>query len=559
MTAVLEGLKALGAARLGAMGAVALAVLGLLAFTALRGGAPMALLYGDLDLREAGQIVDQLDRAHIAHATEAGGARILVPADQVDQARLLLARTGLPSGGTVGYEIFDRADSLTATGFQQAIAQTRALEGELSRTIGLIEGVRSARVTLVLPQREPFARDRQPAQASVLLSMTGATRLDREGIQAILNLVAAAVPGLKPQNIAVVDNRGTLLARAGDGADGADGGAQSADEARRAAELRLSHAVEAMLERSLGAGSVRATAAVEMDYDQVKETQETFDPNGQVARSEQSVTEKRQSTDPAPQGVTVQNNLPNANAASIAGGSGSQEQRQDETTNYEIGKTVRTLVREQPQVKRISLAVMVDQARGVSADGKAEWHDRPPEELARIAALVRSAIGYDEKRGDKVEVVQMRFADADDAQGAAAPHGLFGLSLGHADLIRLVESGLVALVVVIGLLFVLRPMAVRLARPPVAALPGAAGAALAGPAGAPGAGLAGTASTGTALNGPDAVAALPGAAEDDAMIDLINVEGQLRASSLRRAAELVERYPNETLGIVRTWMEEAAP
>jgi flagellar M-ring protein FliF len=401
-------------------------------------------------------------------------------------------------------------------------------------------------VKLVLPQREPFARDRQAAQASVLLTMAGATRLDREGIQAILNLVAAAVPGLKPQGIAIVDNRGTLLARAGEAADGTDGGAaagaQSADEMRRAAELRLSHAVEEMLERSLGQGSVRATAAVEMDYDQVKETQESFDPNGQVARSEQNVTEKRQSTDAASPGVTVQNNLPNANAAGSPGGSGSQEQRQDETTNYEIGKTVRTLVREQPQVKRISLAVMVDEARAPGADGKVEWHERTPEELARIATLVRSAIGYDEKRGDKVEVVQMRFA-ADDAAGPAAPRGMFGLALGRADLIRLVESGLIALVVVIGLLFVLRPMAVRLVKPPtpVAALPG--GAALPGAAGA-------------ALAGPDGAVALPSADGEGAMIEISNVEGQMRASSIRRITELVERYPDETLGIVRTWMGE---
>jgi flagellar M-ring protein FliF len=537
--AVVEGLKALGPARLAAMGAVAAAVLGLLAFMVLRGGAPMALLYGDLDLREAGQIVDQLDHAHIAHELQGGGTRVLVPMDQVDQARLLLARQGMPSGGSIGYEIFDRGDSLTATGFQQGIAQTRALEGELARTIGLIQGVRSARVNLVLAQREPFARDRQAAQASVLLTMVGATRLDHEGVQAILNLVAAAVPGLKPQGIAIVDNRGTLLARAGDPAADATTG-PSADEQRRAAEARLSHAVEEMLERSLGPGSVRATAAVEMDYDQLKETQETYDPNQQVARSEQTTTDKQQSTDAAPQGVTVQNNLPNANAGA-ASQSGSQDQRQEETTNYEIGRTVRTVVREQPQVKRISLAVLVDEARDAGPDGKPAWRERTPEELARIATLVRSAIGYDEKRGDKVEVVQMRFASPDDV--AAAPRGL----LDRASLIRLVESGLVALVVMAALLFVLRPLAVRLAKPLASA--GTLDA-LAGPDGGaalPGAGGNTLAAPGTALLGTDG---------EDAMVNVANVEGQLRASAIRHVAELVGRYPDETLGIVRAWMGE---
>lgn len=546
MKAVVEGLRALGPARLAAMAAVAAAVLGLLAFMALRGGEPMSLLYGDLDLREAGQAVDQLDRAHIPHELQSGGTRILVPADAVDRARLLLARTGLPSGGTIGYEIFDRGDSLTATSFQQTIAHTRALEGELSRTIGLIQGVRAARVTLVLPQREPFARDRQDAQASVLLTMAGATRLDKEGVQAILNLVAASVPGLKPQAIAIVDNRGTLLARAG-APSGIDGGAQTADELRRATEARLARAVEEMLERSLGQGSVRATAAVEMNYDQVKETQESFDPNQQVARSEQSVTSKQQSTEAPPQGVTVQNNLPNANAGA-APGAGSQEQRQDETTNYEVGKTVRTLVRQEPQIKRISLAVLVDEARDVGADGKAAPRERTPEELARIATLVRSAIGYDEKRGDKVEIVQMPFAAADEAGAPAAPRGMFGLPLDRADLIRLVESGLLALVGLVGLLFVLRPMAIRLVKPPVAA-PGLAGPGVTA--------LPGPAAVG-ALAGPGAVAALQDASGEEMLVDVVNVEGQLRASSVRRIAELVERYPEETLGIVRTWMGEGA-
>ncbi len=179
------------------MGGVAVATLGLLAFLALRGGEPMALLYADLDLKEAGQITDQLDHAHITHQEDGSGTRIMVPANEVARARLLLAKAGLPSGGSLGYEIFDRGDSMTASQFQQNINETRALEGELERSIRMINGVRGVRVHLVLPRREPFAREKPEAQASVLLTMAGASRLDREGVQAVLNLVAAAVPGLK--------------------------------------------------------------------------------------------------------------------------------------------------------------------------------------------------------------------------------------------------------------------------------------------------------------------------------------------------------------------------
>jgi flagellar M-ring protein FliF len=251
MKALLEGLRALGPARLAAMGAVALGMLGMLALMILRGGTePMALLYGDLDLRDSSQVVDQLARRHISYRIAANGSQILVPAEQVAEARLALAREGLPAGGSIGYEIFDRSDGLAATEFQQKINETRALEGEIARTIRSIHGIRAARVHLVLPRREPFARDRQDAQASVMLTMAGAGRLDRESIQAILNLVSAAVPGLRPQNIAIVDSSGNLLARAGEPV-GPAAAALSVEEVRQGTEQRLARAVEEMLERSL--------------------------------------------------------------------------------------------------------------------------------------------------------------------------------------------------------------------------------------------------------------------------------------------------------------------
>ena len=220
-----------------------------------------------------------------------------MPAEQVAEARLALAREGLPAGGSVGYEIFDRSDGLAATEFQQKINETRALEGEIARTIRAMHGIRGVRVHLVLPRREPFARDRQDAQASVMLTMAGVGRLDREGIQAILNLVAAAVPGLRPQNIAIVDSRGDLLARAGEPV-GPTATALSTEEVRRATELRLARAVEEMLERSLGAGHVRAEAAVRMSFDRLNQTEERYDPDGQVTRSSQNVTSNSKNTEP---------------------------------------------------------------------------------------------------------------------------------------------------------------------------------------------------------------------------------------------------------------------
>lgn len=547
MKPVLDGLRALGAARLIALGAVGVGMLVMLGLLALHGGAPaqQALLYSDLDLREAAQIGDALDHAHIGHQELGGGDRIMVSAADVARARMLLAKDGLPSGGSIGYEIFDRGDAITSNQFQQDINETRAMEGELARSIRMLQGVRAARVHLVLPKRQAFSRETQAAGASVILTMAGAARLDAQGVQAVLNLVAAAVPGLKPQGIAIIDSRGNLLARAGQ-PTGQEAVVQTAEELHRAMELRLSRAVEEMLEQSLGQGRVRAEAAVEMNFDRVNETAETFNPDQQVVRSTQSSTDKSNSTE-ADKSVSVQNNLPNADAGQ--GQSGTQQQKQEETTNYEIGKTVRTLVHEQPQIAHISLAVMVDGTMQAGRDGKMVWAERSPDDIARIKRLVQSAIGFDEKRGDKIEVVSMKFASAEDSSAAPAP-GLFGLGLEKADVLGLGQSAILAVVVLLALVFVIRPMAIRLSVTPQELI-ASSGALLAGADGT---------MIGTPLrragntNGGAAAAMLT----DESMVEMANVEGQLRASMLRRLSDMVEKHPDESLAIMRSWLTQEA-
>jgi flagellar M-ring protein FliF len=551
---LLDSLRALGPGRLAAMGAVTAAMFGLLALLMLHApGERMALLYGDLDPKEAGQVVEMLERQHVPNTLSADGSRVLVPAGQVAAMRVMLAKSGLPTGGSIGYEIFDRSNGFTTSQFQQQIEETRALEGELARTIRAIEGVRAARVHLVLPRREPFAREQQSARASVLLTMAGPAPMDREGVQAVLNLVSAAVPGLRQQNIAVVDSRGTVLARTG-GPVGPEAAAQTVEEIRRATEQRLSRAVEDMLERSLGPGKVRVEASVSMNFDQVHETQETFNPDGQVVRSTQSVDSSSHSTEATPT-VSVQNSLPNANAGQSQ--AGTADQKREETTNYEISKTVRSIIRQQPQISRLSVAVMVDGVEAPGADGKPVWRPRSAAELASITQLVKTAVGFDAKRGDQVEVVSMRFA----GEGAVAPpepKGLFGLpAFGRADLMRLAQTGLLGLVALAALLFVLRPMVLRLVAPaprPLA-LAGGAGAAAAGEAAALG-GAETAALLGMTADTP-AVPLLPrpgGTAADEKMVQVANIEGQLRASSIRRLGELVEKHPEESLSILRSWL-----
>lgn len=551
MGGLIAQLRALGPRRLGAMAAVGAVLLGMLAWMVLRAGQPtMGLLYGELEARDAAQVVANLDRQRVPYRIAGGGTQILVPEEMVPRLRLTLAREGLPNGGTTGYELFDRSESLTTTPFQQDVNRLRALEGEIVRSIRTLSGVRAARVHLVLPRREAFLRERGEAQASVVLTMQGAQRLDREGVQAVLHLVATAVPGLRPQNVSIVDSRGELLARGGQALAG-PAAAQSQDEMRRAQELRITRSVEEMLERTLGAGRVRVEANVDLDFDRVQTTEERFDPDNQVPRSTSTTNESSRGGDNAP--TTVQNNLPGADAG---GGSGSQtnESRSEETVNYEIGRTTRNIVREHPVTRRLSVAVLVDGVWEPQQNAAPRFRDRTPEELQRLTSLVRSAVGFNEQRGDRVEVVSLRFAEPPEGPAAAEP-GIFGLPITPAMFGRLSETLVFALVALLAILLIGRPIAKRLAvgitgRPALAgAAAGTAAGAIAGPGGA------------AALEG-GGMAALPPGEEGSAdnLVFLRNVEGQVRFTAIAKLHELVEKNPDQTLAVLRSWMapEEAS-
>ena len=543
-------LRALGQVQLIALAGVGLGVLGLIAFLVLRAGTPaMGLLYGDLETRDAGAVVAALERQRVPFRLAAGGTQVLVPAEDVPRLRLALAREGLPAGGSIGNELFDRNESLTTTPFQQEMNRLRAMEGELARSIRALSGVRAARVHLVLPRREAFSRERAEAQASVLLTMQGAQRLDREGVQAVLHLVVAAVPGLRAQSVSIVDSRGELLARGGQALSG-PAGAQTQDELRRGQEARLSRAVEEMLERVLGPGRVRAEIALDMDFDRVETREERFDPDNQVARSTQSSNETSRNQEPGAVGVGT--NLPGAEASGGTGGN--QESRQEETTNFEIGRTIRNVLREHPTIRRLTVAVLVDGVTEVRPDGPPTRRERTPEELARIGSLVRNAVGFSEQRGDRVEVVSMRFAEPEEMARAT---GLLGLDIPQAVLARLLETAVIGLLILLTLLLVARPVARRLSLSlnPTPALAGAMG----------GAALPGGAGVGGIPGRPGDPALPPGerpagllsdgsAAGDEQMVALAHVEGPLRASSITRLTALVDRYPDEALAAIRHWL-----
>ena len=554
MNPIAELLRQLGPVRVAALAATGIAVLGFFIFLSSRlssGG--MALLYGDLDPQDSGQIIQTLQSKNIPYDIKAGGKQIFVPGDQVLQLRVSLAESGLPGGGSVGYEIFDSNQGIGTTNFVQNINLVRALEGELARTIGAMRNVRGARVHLVMPRRELFSREKQEASASVVLQVKGSARLGNEQVQAIQHLIAAAVPGMDPQKISVLDDRGQLLAR-GNG-DSASAAAGTADEMRVGFENRMRQAIIELLERTVGLNRVRAEITAEIDYDRVVENAEIFDPDSQVARSTQTVQENENSSENDDQDtVTVQNNLPETEATAAGAGTSaaSQVSRTEETVNFEITKTIRNRIKESGQIKRLSVAVLVDGKYVENNDGDKVWQPRAADELAQLETLVKSAVGFNEQRGDSVEIVNMQFVKLEPLE---FDDGSLFLGISKEEFMQLAEILVLAVVGLLVILLVVRPVLTRLFESMPTALAG-------GPAGAlgdqEGVALA-------QLTGPEATADMAELLEEDEvdeeddslldqMIDINQVEGRVRASSLKQIGEIVDKHPEEAIAIVRNWM-----
>ena len=549
------------------MAAVAAGIIAFFIYLTSRLASPdMALLYGELNSQDSGQIIARLEQMSVPYRLGEDGGAIFVPQDDVGRSRMVMAEEGLPSGGNIGYEIFDRSEGLGTTNFVQNINHVRALEGELARTIRSISSVKQARVHLVLPRRELFSRDRQEPSASIILMLGGSNALGRQQVNSIQHLVAAAVPGLKPTMVSIVDDKGNLLARGTEEGDLSQTTSR-AEEMRIGFESRMVRTIEELLARSLGAGNVRAQVSAEMDFDRVTENAEIYDPDGQVVRSTQVVEEQASNQDGAPPGVTVGNNLPDALPELDTGaGSQSQTSRTEETVNYEITKTIKTHIREAGEVRRLSVAVMVNGDVTLDDEGNPTYEPRTAEELEKITALVRSAVGYDEARGDTIEVVEMPFVSLDAT--SSAEQGLL-LGLSKTDLMRIAELLVLGVVAILVLIMVVRPLLGRLlevdeegASAGGGLLPGMPGQpALTGPDGQPVPQLAG------AGGDPNAVVATRVgedgsekniANEIDQMIDLNQVEGRVRASSIKKIGEIIEKHPEEAVGIIRGWLHAEA-
>jgi len=537
----------MGAARLGAMAGLTIALVGAFIYVMNMMSQPtMSLLFSGLDPRDSAEIVGKLEGLKVAYQLKGDGTTILVPAEQALRLRMQLAGDGLPNGGSVGYEIFDRSDTFGQTSFVQNVNLLRALEGELGRTIRALDSIENARVHLNIPKHELFVEKAPEPTASVVIRARGTVNAGQ--VQAIQNLVASAVPGMKPGTVTVIDEKGILLAG---GQAGAGDAPVQHDERQAAFEDRIRTQVENIVSGIVGPGRARVQVTADLDFNRVTRAIETFDPDGQVVRSTQ--TTQAQSNDQnsrGAQGVTVTNSLPagaQSGGTAPTAGSTSTDNKTEETVNYEISKTTSTEVQEGGRVKKLSVAVAVD-GTYTAAGGKRTYQPIAADEMQQIDQLVRSAIGYDEKRGDQLKVVNLRFNQPEAEVLPPADEPFMGL--GKADYWQIAQFGGLGVIALLLIFFVARPLALRLSSPQASGQLALTSSSVGGSL---------PASNGQqALSGPS-LGALPAPQSSaGSMIDIAQVEGQVKESSVRKVGEIVAKHPDEATSIMRQWLHESA-
>lgn len=543
MSTMVATLREFGQIKLMAMLGTAVVLIGFFIFIALRISSPtLSPLYTNMSVEDGGAIVSELESLGIDYEIRGDGTQIMVPSNEVARLRMRMAEQGLPSGGSlVGNEVFDNSEALGTSSFVLNVNKMRALEGELGRTISAFQKVDDARVHLVLPKRELFSRDRQTPTASVALKLR-ASALSKEEIAAIRHLVSTAVPGLDVQRITIVDQRGRLLAKGGQSEGDAYVMAEESEAFRINFENRMQDRLQTLIEQSVGLGKVRVTVNADIDFDRIVTNAEEYDPEGQVQRSVQAIEENETTNEKELNDtVTVGNNLPDAQGGQEGTSAQTQLTRTEETTNFEISKKIINHVKESGTVKRLSVAVLVDGVYNTVGEGDEatkEYAPRGEAELQNIQSLVQAAIGYDARRGDEINVINMPFVE---------PEDLFeedSMAWMNNEMNGVVQTLVLGGVAILALMLVIRPLVSR-------AVESNAGSifdeefereAL----------LAPTTPAGQLALQSNAF--LEDDTEEEELVEHAKFEGHVKSSSIKKLNTLVNDYPDETLSIIREWM-----
>jgi len=505
----------------------------------------LTTLYANLTPADAGSIVEQLRSAQVPYRVADNGTRILVPMGQVHETRIKLAAAGLPQGGGVGFELFDRPN-FGATDFVQKLNYQRALQGELARTIAQLREVQQARVHLAIPQPTVFADREKPTTASVVLTLRPGGRLAPDQVRAIVHLVSASVEGLNADHVTVVDSGGRMLSQRSDRAPGG-GSAAGQLEYQLGVETELQRRVQGMLEEVLGPGKASVRVAAQVEFSHGERTEERVDPNS-VVRSEQRSSEAVKGSSSRPAGVPGTASNVGAAPPAVAGTSSSNETlKEQETIQYEVGRVVerRTLVA--GEVKRLTVAVLLDPPVKVTpGPNGAERRSPVPREkadLEKLRAMVMKAVGFNAARGDEVEVAEVAFdtsaLDRDRVAGERAERVDFYWSLGKPA--AMVLGALVLFLLVI--------------RPLLAALRGGGAPAAAGVPARPAAGarFGGRARQAPALDeaamAGQVQAALSGALPEGQMLEV-----RKREELQSRVQTLARKDPQQVAQLIRSWI-----
>ncbi len=531
MNNFIQSIKNLSPGRLASIAAIIVFLVSFFVYIATQmNSSEYAVLYTDLELEDAKQIVSRLESSNVKYKLSKNGTEVLVPLDQVNKMRVDTAELAMASkGSNVGYEIFDHTDALGSTNFVQNVNLIRALEGELARTIRSVDNIKSARVHLVLPKREMFSREEQSPSASVVIKTING-KLSLQSIQSIQKMIAAAVPKLDIKNVAIVDTAGNLLTRNYEEEERITNAEN--EVLRLENERKIAANVQNMLEKIVGEGKVRAQVNLEMDFDQVVTNEELYDPDSQVARSQATITEEGANTvQESP--VTVSQNIPNGDTITDSQGTFSRSSRTEETINYEISKIVRNKVKNSGTIKRLTVAVMIDGIYERDADGKVIYKSRTPEEMEQITALVRSAVGYDANRGDMVDVENLRFVGMWDEAPAVEEQLILGFT--KAELIRIAEGIGVAIVAILVILLVIRPL-----------INNAFDTQNSGDAKLLGNSDDDNLLLSNFLNDEDG--------EIEELMNMNKVDGRIKVASLKRINDIVEKNPETAVNIIRGWL-----
>jgi flagellar M-ring protein FliF len=534
MESIFQSLKGFGSVRYVALGIIGAILLTVFSFLSFRLTSPvMSALYSNLSAEDSASLVTELGALGVKFDVQNGGAEILVASPEILKVRMMLAERGLPRRGSlVGYEIFDKENALGTSNFVLNVNLLRALEGELSRTISSLSSIKNARVHLVIPKKDIFQKSNLEPSASVVLTLNNRLDVPKEEAMAVRHLVSSSVPGLKPSKVTIIDSNGKILAKAQTEDEAGSMGSEDTSEYKFSLEERYRNRVTQILEQVVGVGKVDAQVNVDVSFDRVISNSEEFNPDGQVARSTQTTEQITSAKNNEGGKVTVENELAGANAN--ANGSSENNQKTDEVTNFEISKTTTNKVSEIGTVKKVSIAVIVDGKYSTDGSGIETYTARTDEELDQLRALVRSAIGFSADRGDDIQVLNMKFnRDISNLVEKETP-----LDWLKRDLDSIIKTVVIGIVAILGIMLVIRPLVNKAFDISTADL---------------------EAEEIKLMASADQISreqnlASGGGGDDGNGLDVI--QSKLDYGPVKKANDIIDNNPEETLNVIRSWLAE---